>query len=320
MEAVILLPNGQSAALLSGPNEENLKILEEELKVSSVVRGNELVLKGEPENVELSKKLIEQLSFLWLGNQAISPRKIRYALYSLKENPESDLKSVFSEVILTTVRGKKVFPKTIKQKEYVKAIENSDLVFGLGPAGTGKTYLAVALAIVALREKSVSRIILTRPVVEAGENLGFLPGDIQAKVNPYFRPLYDALNEMLDFEKYQKYMERNIIEIAPLAYMRGRTLNDSFIILDEAQNTSPEQLKMFLTRLGENSKAVITGDLTQIDLPHSKKSGLIEIERILKGIKDIKFIHFSKHDVVRHDLVQKIIEAYEKYNKNIKNK
>ncbi len=320
IEEHILLPSGQSAVLLAGPNEENLKIIEEELNVTTVVRGNELIVKGEPDQVQLSKKLIEQLSFMWTGNQSINPRKIKYALYSLKENPDTNLKSIFSEVILTTVRGKTIFPKTVKQKEYVKAIEDNDLVFGIGPAGTGKTYLAVALAIIALREKSVGRIILTRPVVEAGENLGFLPGDVQAKVNPYFRPLYDALNEMLDFEKYQKYMERNIIEIAPLAYMRGRTLNDSFIILDEAQNTSPEQLKMFLTRLGEGSKAVITGDLTQIDLPRSRKSGLIEIERILKNINDIKFIHFSKHDVVRHDLVQKIIEAYEKYNKENKEK
>lgn len=315
METSILLPNGQSAVLLTGPNEENLKVIEEELNVSMVVRGNELVVTGEESQVELSRRLVEQLSYLWMGNQSVSPRKIKYALYSLNENPDTDLKTIFSEVILTTVRGKKVFPKTLKQKEYVNAIDNFDLVFGFGPAGTGKTYLAVAQAIVALREKLVSRIILTRPVVEAGENLGFLPGDIQAKVNPYFRPLYDALNEMLDFEKYQKYIEKNIIEIAPLAYMRGRTLNDSFIILDEAQNTSPEQLKMFLTRLGEDSKAVITGDLTQIDLPYSKKSGLLEIEKILKHINKIKFVHFSKYDVVRHDLVQKIIDAYEKYNK-----
>lgn len=314
IETGILLPSGQSAVLLTGPNEENLKVLEEELNISTVVRGSELILKGEAEQVEMAKKLIDQLAFMWQNNKNINPKKIRYALYSLKEDPETDLKKIFSEVILTTVRGKTIFPKTIKQKEYVKAIENNDLVFGLGPAGTGKTYLAVALAIVALREKAVSRIILTRPVVEAGENLGFLPGDIQAKVNPYFRPLYDALNEMLDFDKYQKYVEKNIIEVAPLAYMRGRTLNDSFIILDEAQNTTPEQMKMFLTRLGEGSKAVITGDATQIDLPHSKKSGLVDIEKILKNINSIKFVHFSKHDVVRHDLVQKIVEAYEKYN------
>lgn len=318
-EVTILLPNGQSIALLSGPNEENLRVIEEELNVKTVVRGSELIITGETADVELAKKLIDQLSFMWSANKGINTKKIRYALYSLKEEPDVDLKKIFSEVILTTVRGKTIFPKTIKQKEYVKAIENNDLVFGLGPAGTGKTYLAVALAIVALREKMVSRIILTRPVVEAGENLGFLPGDIQAKVNPYFRPLYDALNEMLELEKYQKYMEKNIIEVAPLAYMRGRTLNDSFIILDEAQNTTPEQMKMFLTRLGEGSKAVITGDLTQIDLPRSKRSGLLDSERILKDIKSIKFVHFSKHDVVRHDLVQKIIEAYENYDKSKKN-
>jgi len=312
------LPSAESAVLLTGTGEENLRVLEEELSVSAIVRGSELVISGEAEKVLTAKKIIEQLSFLWKGNKSVNPRKIKYALFALMEDPDIDLKNVFSEIILTTVRGKTIFPKTIKQKQYVNSIEKNPLVFGIGPAGTGKTYLAVALAVAALKEKKVARIILTRPVVEAGENLGFLPGDIQAKVNPYFRPLYDALNEMLDYEKFQKYMERNIIEIAPLAYMRGRTLNDSFIILDEAQNTSPEQLKMFLTRMGENSQVVITGDPTQIDLPHPKKSGLLNIERILKNIPKIKFIHFSKHDVVRHDLVQKIIEAYEKYHKEEK--
>jgi len=318
VEENILIPDGQSAALLTGPNGENLKIIEEHLNVISVIRGNSLVLQGEKEQVELSKKLIEQLSYLWKGNRAVNSRKMKYALHSLQENPEVDLKEVFSEVILTTVRGKNIFPKTIKQRHFVRAIENNDIVFGIGPAGTGKTYLAVALAVAMLRDKKVARVILTRPVVEAGESLGFLPGDVTAKVNPYFRPLYDALNEMLEYEKYQKYLERNIIEIAPLAYMRGRTLNDSFVILDEAQNTSPEQMKMFLTRLGENSKAIITGDLTQIDLLKPRKSGLIDIEKILGGIKEIKFTHFSKHDVVRHDLVQKIIDAYEKNDKHKK--
>jgi phosphate starvation-inducible PhoH-like protein len=313
MESIISLPTSESIVLLSGRNEENLKVLEEDLNISTVIRGNDLILRGDEKNLRIAETLIEQLSFLWISNQAISPKKIRYALHSLKEDITTNLKAIFSEFILTTVRGKKIFPKTLNQKEYVKAIQENDLVFGIGPAGTGKTYLAVALAILSLKEKVISRIILTRPVVEAGENLGFLPGDIQAKVNPYFRPLYDALNEMLDYENYQKYIEKNIIEIAPLAYMRGRTLNDSFIILDEAQNTSPEQLKMFLTRLGENSKAVVTGDLTQIDLPSHKKSGLTDIEKILRNIKGIKFIHFNKNDVVRHDLVQKIIEAYDKY-------
>jgi len=313
MESIISLPTSESIVLLSGRNEENLKVLEEDLNISTVIRGNDLILRGDEKNLRIAETLIEQLSFLWISNQVISPKKIRYALHSLKEDITTNLKAIFSEFILTTVRGKKIFPKTLNQKEYVKAIQENDLVFGIGPAGTGKTYLAVALAILSLKEKVISRIILTRPVVEAGENLGFLPGDIQAKVNPYFRPLYDALNEMLDYENYQKYIEKNIIEIAPLAYMRGRTLNDSFIILDEAQNTSPEQLKMFLTRLGENSKAVVTGDLTQIDLPSHKKSGLTDIEKILRNIKGIKFIHFNKNDVVRHDLVQKIIEAYDKY-------
>ncbi|MEK7435199.1 MAG: PhoH family protein [Cyanobacteriota bacterium] len=315
IEKNIIIPNGQSAVLLTGPDEANLKVLEEELQISSILRGNELVIKGNEKNVLMAENLLEKLSFLWRGNRAINGKKIRYALYELEQNPDADLKSVFSEVILTTPRGKSIFPKTAKQKEYIKSMEKNDIVFGIGPAGTGKTYLAVAKAIVALRDKSVSRIVLTRPVVEAGESLGFLPGDIQAKVNPYFRPLYDALGEMLDVEKYQKYLEKNVIEIAPLAYMRGRTLNDSFIILDEAQNTTKEQLKMFLTRLGEGSKAIITGDLTQIDLPKNRRSGLLDIQKILGEIKGIKFNHFTKYDVVRHDLVQKIIEAYEKHSK-----
>jgi len=318
VEENILIPDGQSAVLLTGANNENLKILEEDLNVIGIVRGNTLVLQGEEEQVQLSKKLIEELSYLWRGNKAVNPRKMKYALHSLQENPDANLKEIFSELILTTVRGKSIFPKTIKQRHFVNAIEKNDIIFGIGPAGTGKTYLAVAEAVSMLRDKKVARVILTRPIVEAGESLGFLPGDVQAKVNPYFRPLYDALNEMLEFEKYQKYLERNIIEIAPLAYMRGRTLNDSFVILDEAQNTSPEQMKMFLTRLGENSKAIITGDLTQIDISKPYKSGLINIEKILTGIKEIKFVHFSKHDVVRHDLVQKIIDAYEKDEKKRK--
>lgn len=312
IESSIIIPNGYSAASLAGYNEENLRLLEKFFQISMVIRGTELIIKGEEDSVNKIQRLINELSDLWKSGKPLSTRKLNYILEVLKENPDIKLDSLFSETILTTVRGKAISPKTLSQREYINSIEKYDLVFGIGPAGTGKTYLAVAMAILALKEKKVSRIILTRPVVEAGENLGFLPGDMQAKVDPYFRPLYDALFEMIEMDKFNKLIERKIIEIAPLAYMRGRSLNDSFIILDESQNTSPEQLKMFLTRIGYGSKAVVTGDLTQIDLKN-KNSGLLTIEKILKDIKEIKIVHFSSKDVVRNELVQKIVKAYEKY-------
>lgn len=312
-EVHIYIHNGQNAVFLAGKNEENLKLLEENWKITTVICGNELIIKGEDKDVDNTAYLVEQLSGIWKNGHTLSLRKLRYALELYKQDPTVDLKGLFSEVLLINSRGKSIGPKTLQQKAYVNAITKNDLIFSFGPAGTGKTYLAVAMAILALRDKEVGRIVLTRPVVEAGENLGFLPGDIQAKVYPYFRPLYDALYDLMEAEKVQKLLERNVIEIAPLAYMRGRTLHDSFIILDEAQNTTPEQLKMFLTRLGIGSKAIVTGDLTQIDLGRGKVCGLKEIEFILKGIPKVSFIHFTDKDVVRHELVQLIVRAYERY-------
>ena len=312
-EIHIAIPNGQGAVFLAGKNEENLKLLEEYWKITTVICGNELIIRGQKPDIENAAYLIEQLSGIWKNGHSLSLRKLRYALELFKEDPNVDIKGLFSEVLIINSRGKPIGPKTIQQKSYINAISKNDLIFSFGPAGTGKTYLAVAMAIIALRDKDVGRIILTRPVVEAGENLGFLPGDIMAKVDPYFRPLYDALYDIMEAEKVQKLLERNIIEIAPLAYMRGRTLHDSFIILDEAQNTTPEQLKMFLTRLGIGSKAIVTGDLTQIDLGRGKLCGLKEIENILKDIPRVNFIHFTDKDVVRHELVKCIVKAYERY-------
>ena len=245
--------------------------------------------------------------------EAITDQRVHYVIGLVREGVSDQLSSLASDVICITAKGKPLKAKTLGQKKYVDAMKNNTITFGIGPAGTGKTYLAVAMAVRAFRAKEVNRIILTRPAVEAGEKLGFLPGDLQNKVDPYLRPLYDALFDMLGAENFQRYQEKGNIEVAPLAYMRGRTLDDSFIILDEAQNTTPEQMKMFLTRLGFNSKAVITGDVTQIDLPDSKRSGLVEASRVLKNIDDIAIIQFSEKDVVRHRLVQAIIKAYEKY-------
>ena len=316
-EVHITIPNGQSAAFLAGKNEENLKFLEENWNVTIIIYGNDLIIKGKEKDVESVAYLINQLSIIWASGHALSLRKLKYVVDIYKEDPNADIKNLFSEILLLNSKGKPVGPKTLQQRTYLNSISKNELIFAFGPAGTGKTYLAVAMAVMALKDKEVSRIILTRPVVEAGENLGFLPGDIMAKVDPYFRPLYDALYDLMGFEKVQKLIERNTIEIAPLAYMRGRTLHDSFIILDEAQNTTPEQLKMFLTRLGIGSKAIVTGDLTQIDLGRGKICGLKEIEKILKSIPKIKFIHFTDRDIVRHELVQYIVKAYEKHENNI---
>lgn len=302
----------EHAVALFGSFDENIKLIENEYAVSVVNRGSDIKLSGEPENLMKASKVIDSLLSLINRGETLSEQNVRYCMALVNDGSEEKIEQLAGDCVCITSKGKPVKPKTIGQKRYCNAIKENTITFGIGPAGTGKTYLAVALAVTAFRSRQVNRIILTRPAVEAGEKLGFLPGDLQSKVDPYLRPLYDALFDMLGAETYQKYVERGNIEVAPLAYMRGRTLDDSFIILDEAQNTTGEQMKMFLTRLGFNSKMVITGDVTQIDLPHGVKSGLRESVRILSGIDDIASITFSEKDVVRHRLVQDIIKAYEK--------
>ncbi len=311
-EQIINVDRMEQAVSLFGSFDENIKMIENEFSVAVVSRGSELKVTGEAENVSRAAKAINGLLTLINKGETLSEQNIRYVISLVSEGNEDKLESMSSDCICISAKGKPIKPKTLGQKRYVQAIRDNTIVFGVGPAGTGKTYLAVAMAVTAFRQKQVNRIILTRPAVEAGEKLGFLPGDLQQKVDPYLRPLYDALFDMLGAESFQKYQERGAIEVAPLAYMRGRTLDDSFIILDEAQNTTREQMKMFLTRLGFNSKMVITGDVTQVDLPDGKKSGLVEVIKILKNIKDIDVIRFSEKDVVRHRLVQDIVKAYEK--------
>ncbi len=311
----------EQAIGLFGNFDENMRIIENEYGVSVVNRGNSMKICGEPEKVSLAAKAVEGLVMLLNKGEQLNEQNVRYCISLVNEGADDRIPSLASDCICITMSGKRVKPKTLGQKKYVDTIKNNTIVFGVGPAGTGKTYLAVAMAVKAFRAKEVTRIILTRPAVEAGEKLGFLPGDLQQKVDPYLRPLYDALFDMLGADNFQKCQEKGSIEVAPLAYMRGRTLDDSFIILDEAQNTTPEQMKMFLTRLGFNSKIVVTGDVTQIDLPDGKKSGLKEAVKILKDIPDIVTVRFTEKDVVRHRLVQDIIKAYEKYGeKNIKPK
>ena len=298
-----------------GSFDRNMHIVESELAVKVVDREAELHITGEAENVMLAEKAIIGLLSLAARGENIDEQNVRYIIKLVREGAESKIDKIAGDVICITSKGKPVKAKTIGQKDYVDAIAKNTITLGIGPAGTGKTYLAVASAVASFRDKEVNRIILTRPAVEAGERLGFLPGDLQSKVDPYLRPLYDALFDMLGAETYNKYLERGNIEVAPLAYMRGRTLDDSFIILDEAQNTTPEQMKMFLTRIGFGSKVVITGDITQIDLPGDKPSGLKEAMKILQDIEDIKICRLSGADVVRHVLVQRIVEAYEAHDK-----
>lgn len=319
-EKIIYTDSIEQTAAIFGNFDSNIAMIEREFNVEIINRdtertaGDAIVIKGEDrESTELAAKVIEHLGRMVKMGSELSEQSISYVISTIKSGEA--LESFDDDCICITTRGKPIKAKTIGQKKYIEAIKKNTIVFGLGPAGTGKTFLAVAAASTALRNKQVSRIILTRPAVEAGEKLGFLPGDLQTKIDPYLRPLYDALFEMLGSETYQKHIERGTIEIAPLAYMRGRTLDDSFIILDEAQNTTPEQMKMFLTRLGTNSKAVVTGDLTQTDLPLGKRSGLSEAARILAGIEDIAIHNFTERDVVRHRLVQKIILAYEKFER-----
>ena len=298
-----------------GSFDQNLRLIETELNVKILDRDNLIHITGEAENVMLAEKAINGLLELAARGENIDAQNVRYILSLVQNGREGEIQKLAGDVICITAKGKPIKPKTIGQREYCEAIANNTVTLGIGPAGTGKTYLAVAAAVAAFRAEKVNRIILTRPAVEAGERLGFLPGDLQSKVDPYLRPLYDALFDMLGPDTYQKYLERGNIEVAPLAYMRGRTLDDSFIILDEAQNTSREQMKMFLTRIGFGSKVVITGDITQIDLPEDKVSGLKVAMRVLDGIDDIAICTLTGADVVRHRLVQKIIEAYEVYEK-----
>ncbi|MBQ4128337.1 MAG: PhoH family protein [Ruminococcus sp.] len=312
MEQIINIDRMEHAVALFGSFDENIKLIETEFSVRVTARDSELKISGEPENVMKASKAIDGLLSLLSRGEQLSEQNVRYCISLINDGSEEKIEQLASDCICITAKGKPIKPKTLGQKQYCGAIKDNTITIGVGPAGTGKTYLAVAMAVTAFRAKEINRIILTRPAVEAGERLGFLPGDLQSKVDPYLRPLYDALFDMLGAETYQKYLERGNIEVAPLAYMRGRTLDDSFIILDEAQNTTSEQMKMFLTRLGNGSKMVITGDITQIDLPNGVRSGLKEAVRILKNIKDIKHVTFSEKDVVRHKLVQDIIKAYEK--------
>lgn len=313
MERIISVERVETILDVFGSFDQNLRLIEKELNVKVVDRDSEIHIAGEEEATALAEKAVDGLLSLSAKGESIDEQRVRYILRMVKEGREQKISELSSDVVCITAKGRPVKPKTIGQKQYVEAIRNNTVTLGIGPAGTGKTYLAVACAVAAFREKAVNRIILTRPAVEAGERLGFLPGDLQSKVDPYLRPLYDALFDMLGPDTYQAYLEKGNIEVAPLAYMRGRTLDDSFIILDEAQNTSREQMKMFLTRLGFNSRMVITGDVTQIDLPDDKPSGLKEAMKVLKGVEDIAICTLTGADVVRHALVQSIIEAYEKY-------
>ena len=311
-EQVLSIDRMENAVSLFGSFDENIRLIESEFSVTVLNRGSDLKISGEAENVAKATTAIERLLALINKGEALSDQNVRYVISLVKDGEEDKLMSLSGDCVCITSKGKPVKPKTLGQKKYVEAIRKNTIVLGAGPAGTGKTYLAVAMAVTAFRAKEVNRIILTRPAVEAGEKLGFLPGDLQQKVDPYLRPLYDALFDMLGAEAFARYQERGSIEVAPLAYMRGRTLDDSFIILDEAQNTTREQMKMFLTRLGFNSKMVVTGDVTQIDLPDGKRSGLTDAMRILRNVPDISINTFTAKDVVRHKLVQDIIKAYEK--------
>ena len=313
MEQRISIERLEQAVNIFGSFDENIRLLEQEFSVTVVNREGELRVSGEPEDTMLACKAIQALLTLSSRGETIGEQNVRYVVSLVRAGKEQQIAELAGDVLCISAKGRPVKPKTIGQKEYIQSVLSNTVTIGVGPAGTGKTYLAVAAAVQAFRDKQVNRIILTRPAVEAGERLGFLPGDLQSKVDPYLRPLYDALFDMLGAETYQKYLERGNIEVAPLAYMRGRTLDDSFIILDEAQNTSREQMKMFLTRLGFGSKIVITGDVTQIDLPADKSSGLKEAMRVLKNVEGIGICQLTNADVVRHVMVQRIVEAYENY-------
>ncbi|HMF58324.1 MAG TPA: PhoH family protein [Pyrinomonadaceae bacterium] len=311
MKKIELPPRGIET--LFGVHDQNIKYLESLLDVRINARGQDLTVDGDPEDVKTVERILEDFSDLFTEGKTFTDKELREAFAQIAEDRAYSLRDYFTKARFNPAGKKQVAPKSANQRRYIEAMQNRDIVFGIGPAGTGKSYLAVAMAIQALMQKQVSRVILARPAVEAGEKLGFLPGDLQDKVDPYLRPLYDALFDLIDSERVTRLLEKRIIEVAPLAFMRGRTLQNAFIILDEAQNTTSEQMKMFLTRIGFDSKAVITGDVTQIDLPAGRRSGLIEAERILKGVEGIEFVYFTDKDVVRHRLVQMIIKAYEEH-------
>ncbi|MDI6829925.1 MAG: PhoH family protein [Actinomycetota bacterium] len=309
----MLVPGNRPMVSLLGERDELLKVVERAFRSTILVRGNEITITGEEGELETISRLFEELLELLDSGMVLTVESVEKAIEMILEEGDLNPTDVFTDIIISR-RGKVIRPKTPNQKRYVEAIRSNTIVFSIGPAGTGKTYLAMAMAVKALLSKQVGRIILTRPAVEAGEKLGFLPGDMYQKVDPYLRPLYDCLYEMIEVDKFSRYMEQGIIEVAPLAFMRGRTLNDSFIVLDEAQNTSPEQMKMFLTRLGFGSKAVVTGDITQIDLPGGQPSGMNVVREILKGIEGIEFVYLDERDVVRHKIVQEIVRAYQRYD------
>lgn len=313
-EKSIVVTNINHVLNLFGSHDENIRLIQDDLNVNVITRGSDIKIAGNQADVDKAYSCISALLKIAESGDDITEQQVRYVLSMADETGAEDIANLSDGGICITSAGKIIKPKTLGQKKYIESIKENTISFGVGPAGTGKTFLAVSMAVRAFRSHEINKIILTRPAVEAGEKLGFLPGDLQTKVDPYLRPLYDALFEMLGAESFAKYQERGSIEVAPLAYMRGRTLDDAFVILDEAQNTSPEQMKMFLTRLGFNSKMVITGDVTQIDLPDPRKSGLIEAVKVLKNVNDIGINYFSEKDVVRHKLVQDIVKAYERYN------
>lgn len=310
---LIPLESMELALPLFGARDQNIAVLEQELQVSFALRGSRIEITGEEENCLLAKRAAEKLQLLIRRGETPDPARVRYLVSLIKENLEDQMDEILQDVVAVTHRGRPIKARTLGQRDYVEKVKHNTLTLAVGPAGTGKTYLAMAMAVVALRNKEVERIVLTRPAVEAGEKLGFLPGDMTQKVDPYLRPLFDALYELMGVESYQRLQERGTLEIAPLAFMRGRTLNDSFIILDEAQNTTAEQMKMFLTRLGQGSRCVVTGDMTQIDLPKGRISGLAEALQVLKGVPDVGIAMLLEKDVVRHELVQRIVQAYDRY-------